>query len=254
MGRADELHLMKELLHATGREGRARLVSIMGAAGIGKSRLAWEFLKYVDGVTEDVWWHNGRSPSYGEGISFWALGEMIRSRAGLTADADEATTRERIAATVREHVPDESERRWIEPALLALLGIGAEAHSSEQLFAAWRTFFERMAQTGTVALVFEDLHWADPGTLDFIEHILEWSRAEPDHHRHARAPRSARASAGLGRGEAQLQLRSTWIRCPRPRCGSCSTGSCRACRRRRSPRSSPARTAFRCMRSRRSGR
>ncbi len=179
VGRADELHLMKELLHATGREGRARLVSIMGAAGIGKSRLAWEFLKYVDGVTEDVWWHNGRSPSYGEGISFWALGEMIRSRAGLTADADEATTRENIAAKVREHVPDESERRWIEPALLALLGIGAEAHSSEQLFAAWRTFFERMAQTGTVALVFEDLHWADPGTLDFIEHILEWSRQSP---------------------------------------------------------------------------
>ncbi len=179
VGRADELHLMKELLHATGREGRSRLVSIVGAAGIGKSRLAWEFLKYVDGVTEDVWWHNGRSPAYGEGISFWALGEMIRSRAGLTADADEATTREHIAATVREHVPDESEQRWIEPALLALLGIGVEAHSSEQLFAAWRTFFERMAQTGTVALVFEDLHWADPGTLDFVEHILEWSRQSP---------------------------------------------------------------------------
>jgi class 3 adenylate cyclase len=179
VGRTDELHMMKELLHATGREGRSRLVSIMGPAGIGKSRLAWEFLKYVDGVTEDVWWHNGRSPAYGEGIAFWALGEMIRSRAGLTADADEATTREQIAATVRAHVPDEGERRWIEPALLALLGIGAEAQSSEQLFAAWRTFFERMAQTGTLALVFEDLHWADPGTLDFIEHVLEWGRSSP---------------------------------------------------------------------------
>ena len=179
VGRTDELHMMKELLHATGREGRSRLVSIMGPAGIGKSRLAWEFLKYVDGVTEDVWWHNGRSPAYGEGIAFWALGEMIRSRAGLIADADEATTRERIAATVREHVADEGERRWIEPALLALLGIGAEAQSSEQLFAAWRTFFERMAETGTLALVFEDLHWADSGTLDFIEHVLEWSRSSP---------------------------------------------------------------------------
>ena len=179
VGRDLELRLLKELFHATGRERRVRLVSVMGAAGIGKSRLGWEFLKYVDGVLEPVWWHTGRSPSYGEGITFWALGEMIRRRAGLAADDDEATTRARIAETVLEHVPDEAERRWIEPALLALLGIGTESANSEQLFAAWRTFFERMAETGLVALVFEDLHWADSGTLDFIEHLLEWSRSSP---------------------------------------------------------------------------
>ncbi len=180
VGRADELHLLKELFHATGRDGRIRLASVTGPAGIGKSRLAWEFEKYLDGVSEDVWWHTGRSPAYGEGITFWALGEMIRRRAQLQADADEPTTRARIAETVRQHVPDEDERRWIEPALLTLLGIGAEGgQGSEQLFAAWRTFFERMADTGTLALVFEDLHWADPGTLDFIEHLLEWSRNSP---------------------------------------------------------------------------
>ena len=179
VGRDDELRLLKELFHATGREKRVRLVSVMGAAGIGKSRLGWEFLKYVDGVLEPVWWHTGRSPSYGEGITFWALGEMIRRRAGLAADDDEATTRARIAETVIEHVPDEAERRWIEPALLALLGIGTDSAHSEQLFGAWRTFFERMAETGLVALVFEDLHWADSGTLDFIEHLLEWSRSSP---------------------------------------------------------------------------
>ena len=179
VGRDDEIRLLKELFHATGREKRVRLVSVMGAAGIGKSRLGWEFLKYVDGVLEPVWWHTGRSPSYGEGITFWALGEMVRRRAGLAADDDEATTRARIAETVIEHVPDEEERRWIEPALLALLGIGTESANSEQLFAAWRTFFERMAETGLVAMVFEDLHWADSGTLDFIEHLLEWSRSSP---------------------------------------------------------------------------
>ncbi len=179
VGRDDELHLLKELFHATGREERIRLVSVMGAAGIGKSRLAWEFEKYADGVTEPVWWHVGRSPSYGEGVTFWALGEMIRRRAGLAADDDEPTTRERIAASVREHVTDPEEQAWIEPALLALLGIGADRSGSEQLFAAWRTFFERMAATGTLALVFEDLHWADAGTLDFIEHLLEWSRSSP---------------------------------------------------------------------------
>jgi len=179
VGRDDELRLLKDLFHATGREGRIRLVSVVGAAGIGKSRLGWEFSKYTDGIREPVWWHTGRSPSYGEGITFWALGEMVRRRAGLAADDDEATTRARIAESVIEHVPDEAERRWIEPALLALLGIGSQSANPEQLFGAWRTFFERLAETGLVALVFEDLHWADSGTLDFIEHLLEWSRTSP---------------------------------------------------------------------------
>ena len=86
VGRDAELRLLKDLFHATSRERRVRLVSITGQAGIGKSRLAWEFLKYVDGVVEAVWWHEGRSPSYGEGVTFWALGEMIRSRAPPARD------------------------------------------------------------------------------------------------------------------------------------------------------------------------
>jgi class 3 adenylate cyclase/tetratricopeptide (TPR) repeat protein len=180
VGRDAELRLLKDLFHATTREKRVRLVSITGQAGIGKSRLAWEFLKYVDGVVEQVWWHEGRSPSYGEGITFWALGEMVRSRAQLLETDDPATTRARIAEVVAEHVPDETERRRIEPALLALLGVGeAPAGGAPELFSAWRTFFERLAGTGVVALLFEDLHWADPGTLDFIEHVLEWSRNVP---------------------------------------------------------------------------
>ena len=74
VGRTDEMRLLKELFHATGRERRARLVSVMGPAGIGKSRLAWEFSKYSDGLVETVYWHRGRCPAYGEGITFWALG------------------------------------------------------------------------------------------------------------------------------------------------------------------------------------
>ena len=180
VGRDAELRLLKDLFHATSRERRVRLVSITGQAGIGKSRLAWEFLKYVDGVVENVWWHEGRSPAYGEGITFWALGEMVRSRARLLESDDTATTRTRIAEMVAEYVPDEAERRRIEPALLALLGVGeAPAGGAAELFSAWRTFFERLAATGVVALLFEDLQWADPGTLDFIEHMLEWSRNVP---------------------------------------------------------------------------
>jgi len=178
VGRDEELRQLKDLFHATGREGRARLVSVIGPAGIGKSRLAWEFLKYVDGLVEPVWWHDGRSPAYGDGITFWALGEMIRGRAGLQETDDEPTTRAAIDAILQAHVPDEAERAWIAPALLALLGVESGA-GSEQLFGAWRTFFERLSATGPVVMVFEDLHHADSGLLDFIDHILEWSRNVP---------------------------------------------------------------------------
>jgi class 3 adenylate cyclase/tetratricopeptide (TPR) repeat protein len=178
VGRDDELRLLKDLFHATSREGRARLVSVIGPAGIGKSRLAWEFLKYLDGLVENAWYHDGRSPAYGDGISFWALGEMVRRRAGLLETDDPATTRAKVAATVETHVPDPDERRWIEPALLALLGLESQV-GSEQLFGAWRTFFERLAATAPVVLVFEDFHNADSGLLDFVDHVLEWSRNSP---------------------------------------------------------------------------
>ena len=178
VGRDDELRLLKDLYHATSREKRPRLVSVIGPAGIGKTRLAWEFLKYIDGLVEQVWWHDGRSPAYGEGISFWALGEMVRGRCRLLETDDAATTRVKVAATLAEHVPDEAERRWIEPALLALLGIGSGI-GSEQLFGAWRTFFERLAATAPVVMVFEDHHYADTGLLDFVDHLLGWSKGVP---------------------------------------------------------------------------
>ena len=180
LGRDGEFGLLKDLFHATGRERRTRIVSIVGVAGSGKSRLVWELSKYLDGVVESVLWHTGRSPAYGEGITFWALGEMVRTRAGLAETDDEPTTRVKIAETVERWVPDESERRWIESALLVLLGVDtATQMAREELFSAWRTFFERIAAEATVALVFEDLHWADPGTLDFIDELVEWSRGVP---------------------------------------------------------------------------
>ena len=180
VGRDAELTLLKDLLHATGREGRARLVAVTGPGGIGKSRLAWELEKYVDGLVELIYWHRGRSPSYGEGVSFWALGEMVRRRAGLAETDDEPTTRQRIAQTVSQFVPDEEDRRWVEPALLALLGVEpAPPGGRDVLFAAWRIFFERIAAQGTTVLLFEDLQFADSGLLDFIDHLLEWSKAVP---------------------------------------------------------------------------
>ena len=180
VGRAEELRLLKDLLHATGREGKARVVSVTGIGGIGKSRLAWELLKYLDGLTEDIYWHLGRCPSYGEGVTFWALGEMVRMRAGIAETEPVGPSREKLAEAVAAHVADEEERRWIEPRLAFLLGLDAKPPGGrEELFAAWRTFFERIGQRGTVVMVFEDLQWADAGLLDFIESLLEWSRTVP---------------------------------------------------------------------------
>ena len=170
--------LLKDLLHATEREKRLRVVSIIGPAGIGKSRLSWELLKYIDGLAETVYWHSGRSPAYGEGITFWALGEMIRERAGLAELDDEPTTRAKVKEMLAQWVPDESEREWIGPALLTLLGFEGGL-AADQLFGAWRTFFERIAENGPVALVFEDMHFADAGSLDFIDHLLDFSRGLP---------------------------------------------------------------------------
>jgi class 3 adenylate cyclase/tetratricopeptide (TPR) repeat protein len=178
VGREDELRLLKDLFHATGREKRTRLVSVIGPAGIGKTRLASEFLNYVDGLVDDTYWHEGRSPTHADGITFWALGEMIRRRAGLLESDDEPTTRARLDEMLRHWIVDEEERRWIERALLALLGLESGI-ASEQLFAAWRTFFERIAAQGTVALVFEDFHSADTGLIDFVDHLVEWSRNVP---------------------------------------------------------------------------
>jgi class 3 adenylate cyclase/tetratricopeptide (TPR) repeat protein len=180
VGRDEELRQLKEHLHAAGRDRRPRLISITGSGGIGKSRLVWELEKYVDGVTEDVWWHRGRSPSYGEGISFWALGEMVRRRASLAEDDDEATTRMRIRSTVEAFVAETDSREDVAGALLALLGVeDVPAGGRDALFPAWRTFFEQIAERGTTVLVFEDLQWADSGLLDFIDHLLDWSRPLP---------------------------------------------------------------------------
>ena len=177
VGRDEDLRLVKDLFHATERESKARLVSIVGQAGIGKSRLAWEFEKYIDGVVEQVFWHTGRSPAYGEGISYWALAEMVRSRAGIAETDAPSIARERLRTTAAEWLPDEAERRWVEPRLAALLALEPMPPGSrDELFAAWRTFFERIAERGPTALVFEDIHWADDGMLDFVEELLDRSR------------------------------------------------------------------------------
>ena len=180
VGRERELRLVKDLFHATASEGKSHLLSVIGIAGIGKSRLAWEFEKYVDGVVETVYWHRGRCLAYGDGVAYWALAEMIRSRAQIAETDDESSALRKLRETVAEHVAEPEDREWIEPRLQQLLGLVERSGSDrEDLFSAWRRFFENLAERATVVLLFEDLHWADSGLVAFVEHLLDWSRNLP---------------------------------------------------------------------------
>ena len=179
-GRDRELALIIDSFEATEREGRARIVTVVGEAGSGKSRLLWEFFKYTDGIERIVRWHQGRCLSYGEGVAYWALAEMVRARAGIVEEEDAATARQKLRAAVEAHVGDERERRLVEPRLAHLLGLEQRiAADRADLFSGWRLFFERIAEHEPVVLVFEDLQWADSGLLDFIDYLLEWSGEFP---------------------------------------------------------------------------
>ncbi|HET9114966.1 MAG TPA: adenylate/guanylate cyclase domain-containing protein [Gaiellaceae bacterium] len=180
VGRDRELRQIKDLFHVSAEEGRAQLVSVTGIAGIGKSRLAWEFYKYFDGIVQSIYWHRGRCLAYGEGVTYWALADMVRWRCGITEDEDAEEALGKLNAALEEHLLDAEERRFVQPRLAQLLALGEGAsHDRQDLFAAWRVFFERLADTYPTILAFEDMQWADASLLDFVEYLLEWARDKP---------------------------------------------------------------------------
>ncbi len=180
VGRDGELRRIKDLFHACSDERKPELISITGIAGIGKSRLAWEFYKYFDGLPQITYWNRGRCLSYGDGVTYWALADMVRMRARIAEDEEHASALAKLAEVVGEHLSDDEERRFVEPRLRHLLGLEEETRfERDDLFAAWRLFFERLADVYPTVLVFEDMQWADASLLDFIEYLLEWSRSSP---------------------------------------------------------------------------
>jgi class 3 adenylate cyclase/tetratricopeptide (TPR) repeat protein len=180
VGRDRELRQIKDLFHASAEDRKPHLVSVTGIAGVGKSRLAWEFYKYFDGLPQLTYWHRGRCLAYGEGVTYWALADMLRMRCRIAEEEEPASALAKLRAALEEHVPDPDERSFIEPRVAQLLGLGdQESRERQDLFAAWRLFFERLADVYPTVLAFEDMQWADESLLDFVEYLLDWSRSSP---------------------------------------------------------------------------
>lgn len=176
-GRDRDLRLLKELFHATEDSGQPRLLVLDGEPGVGKSRLAWEFEKYIDGLTASVWWHRGRCLSYGDGAAFWALSEAVRGRLGLVESDTGPVIGEHLEQWLSACVSDEGERDWLRPRVSALLGeTSAATFTREDLFSAWTAFFDRVGCGDPVVLVIDDAQHADDSLLDFIDHLLATAR------------------------------------------------------------------------------
>ena len=132
IGRDHELRLVKELFHASAERHSARLVLVSGVAGVGKSRLSWEFFKYIDGLAGTVLWHAGRCLSYGEGVSYWALSEMVRARLQISEEDPLEVVAERLRTGLERWIADAADREFIAPRLGQLLGLPTPRCSRER--------------------------------------------------------------------------------------------------------------------------
>ena len=181
VGRKEELSLILDTLSRARRDRTVQLLTLVGVPGIGKSRLVWELQRAVADEPALVTWRRGRCLPYGDGVTFWALGEMIKAQAGVLESDDVATTEEKLRHTARELVADPGDAAWVEGHLRPLLGLDPAGSRGprEEAFAAWRRALEGLAERGLLVLVFEDLHWADDGLLDFIDHVADWSADRP---------------------------------------------------------------------------
>jgi class 3 adenylate cyclase/tetratricopeptide (TPR) repeat protein len=183
VGREREVDALRDALARARAEREPQLVTLVGVPGIGKSRLVTELLRIVDEDEEIITWRQGRCLPYGEGISYWALGEMAKAQAGVleTDSADEAAVK--LSAAVAALVPDADEAEWVVGHVRPLLGLSTDASAGEEsrgeAFAAWRRFCEALGEQRPTVLVFEDLHWADDGLLDFVDGLVDRATGVP---------------------------------------------------------------------------
>jgi len=176
IGREIDLALLRGLFDKSVAADAVGLVTVVGEPGLGKSRLVAELLSYVDARPGLVTWRQGRCLPYGEGITFWALGEIVKAHAGIL----ESDPAELASAKLEVALPEGDERPWFRQCLLPLLGIEAtSAATREELFTAWRRFLEYLAEERPTVLVFEDLHWADEALLAFLEYLADRAEGVP---------------------------------------------------------------------------
>jgi len=180
VGRDTEVGLLVAALERAIGERTPQLVTLVGVPGIGKSRLLAELFASIEGGERLVTWRQGRSLPYGEGVSFWAVGEMVKAQAGVLETDTEAEAADKLTAAVAGLLPDETEARWVTSHVRPLAGLAGPAGEGDargasdrrgEAFAAWRRFFEALAEQRPLVLVFEDLHWADEGLLDFVDQL-----------------------------------------------------------------------------------
>ena len=175
VGRDREVALLEDALARTLGERSPQLVTLVGVPGIGKSRLVLELYGAIERHPDLISWRHGRCLPYGEGVTFWALGEMVKAQAGILDGDDEAEAARKLSDAVSDP--------WIESHLRPLVGLAGGAEPSgdarDEAFTAWRRFFEGLADERPLVLVFEDLHWADDHLLDFVDHLVEWSAGVP---------------------------------------------------------------------------
>jgi DNA-binding SARP family transcriptional activator/class 3 adenylate cyclase len=182
VGRQRELDLLVSALRRVREERSPQLVTLVGVPGIGKSRLVFELFGKVEQDQEPITWRQGRCVPYGDGVSFWALGEIVKAQAGILESDGLEQVEQKLHAAVVENVSEESEAPWVERQLRPLVGAVAEVGSgngSEDAFGAWRHFLEGLADLRPLVLVLEDLHWADDGLLDFVDELADRVRDAP---------------------------------------------------------------------------
>ncbi|HEX2088429.1 MAG TPA: adenylate/guanylate cyclase domain-containing protein [Actinomycetota bacterium] len=183
VGREDELELLKRVYARARREPSVQLVTLIGEPGAGKTRLTEEFSVLVTAQDPKVRSRQGRCLPYGEGITFWPLGEVIKGEAGILETDSLETAERKLEAAVEAAVEDTAEREWLALRLGPLIGVhtvdGAAEGRREESFSAWRRFIDALASATPLILLFEDLHWADDAMVDFIEHLVDWSSGVP---------------------------------------------------------------------------
>jgi class 3 adenylate cyclase/tetratricopeptide (TPR) repeat protein len=178
IGRDEELAVLHDAFTRARHERVPQLVTLVGVPGIGKSRLLAELTAALDREPELVFWRQGRSLPYGDGVTFWALAEMTKAQAGILHTDGAAVAAAKLADAVSALVTNEGEARWVETHLQPLVGLGLardDGGRRDTEFAAWRRFFEAMAERRPLVLAFEDLHWADDALLDFVDELVDRS-------------------------------------------------------------------------------